>query len=349
MTIRTIDTKRENIRRVEWALKGRVVLGGVNNVVGEEGSGKTTAVSYFVAGWTKGRLDGDLKGHPCNVRIVGAEDDYNKTWVPKLYGTDANLDRVKLWERDDLRSLDIREDIDEMEKKCVRERVKIVVFDAFVDNLAGDTDSNHQRQVRRDMTPLRILAGKLNIAVLVCLHTNKRGTTFRQIMQGSTAFNQVSRSSLWVTRFPEGEENERVILVGKSNYAVTGNPMEFKILPVEIDTDDGPMEVSRALFNGKQSEVQMDEVIASLSERAPAKKAGLDKLVKDLLSEGPRLAREVTDECMSQGYGYRSVLRARDRLGIEVQRTKTVPPEVWWHWVEDDRGVDSAFTLRAHT
>jgi hypothetical protein len=342
MSIRTIASKEENIQRVKFALAGRVVIGSVNSIVGEEGSGKTTFVAYLAARWSRGVLKGDLYRHPCNVRVIGAEDNYNRKWLPSLVAGGARLSRVKLWEREDLQALDIREDVEELRDKCMKERVKVLIFDAVVDNLGSLTDSNHSRQVRRDLAPLRVLANELDLVILVCLHTNKRGSNFRQIAQGSTAFNQVSRSSLWLTRVPDGEENERVLFVGKSNYAQVGNPLEFSIVTAEIDTHSGPMDVATIHLNGKKSGIQMDEVIAHLNQKAEgdggsvAKRERLDQLISDLLADGPRLSREVQEECMKDGHKYRTILRARDRLKVQVEYSKSSPPEVWWRLGEEE-------------
>jgi AAA domain len=338
MSLREVDSVADNIELVEFAAQDRIVLGAVNILTGEEGSGKTTLMSYLAAQWSRGKVKGSLYGKPCNVRIVGAEDSFNRVWLPKLVAADANLSKVKLIERDDLRTLDIREDFVDLAKMCKRKRVKVLVFDAFIDNLGPDTDSNHGRQVRRDMTPLRVVAEKLNIAIIVCLHTNKRGTTFRQIMQGSSAFNQVTRSTLWLTRVPDGEDNERVIMTGKANYAPTGNPWEFKILSAEVEARVGLVRTTRALFNGRVSDITLEDCLkatAGANENGHAterkNKSAAARLIRDLLADGKsHKSSDIVAACEEEGFKYRTILRARDDLAVLVSHTKTSPPTVLW-------------------
>jgi len=334
--IKTVATDWNKIRRVDWAWQDRVPLDMLTTVVGRGGAGKSSLLGLMIAMWSRGGVQGSMHGDPCNSRIIGAEDDFNIKWAPLLRACGADRKRVKLWESDSLGPILIQENADEVEKLIRQQRVRIVVFDAVLNNMGTTTDTHHARQVRMDLSPLQTIAIKTHCAIIICIHTNKRGNNIDQIMQGSTAFRDASRSVLWVTKPRPDCIEERVIFTGKANFAPEGNPLEFRMSRVKIPSPDGPIPVWRPYLEDDESELEMEDVFALMNfngngvKRSTKRDSCVD-LIRQLLSDGKKHPSvKVVDACKARGFSYRVVLRARDALPVQRTRTHEVPSmEVW--------------------
>src|SRR5262249_47639768 len=59
---------------VRWAWAGRMPLGTLTVIAGDPGLGKSTLTMDLAAGWSRGKVEGALKGCPVSVVIASAED-----------------------------------------------------------------------------------------------------------------------------------------------------------------------------------------------------------------------------------------------------------------------------------
>jgi hypothetical protein len=223
----------DNAKPVEFAWRQRVAIGKVNLLIGNEGVGKGAVVSYLTARWTKGELDGSLRGEPVGVLIVGDEDALDDTWTPRLHAAAADFSKV-FFPPEDAVELDvtIEDGIETLRHWIALHGVKVVVFDALLDNL-GVSDDFKPREVRAALRPLRRLAGELDVAAVGSLHPRKgRTVSFRDLISGSHQFNAVSRSSLLLAQHPDDPndiERRRVLLRGKGNLSLAPMPLEFRL------------------------------------------------------------------------------------------------------------------------
>ncbi|TXP83596.1 AAA family ATPase, partial [Escherichia coli] len=78
----------------DWAWQGVIPLGTMTGIAGTAGIGKSTVVSWLTAAFTKGALDGDLKGEPATVLLAAGEDDTARQLKPRLQVAGADLSRV---------------------------------------------------------------------------------------------------------------------------------------------------------------------------------------------------------------------------------------------------------------
>jgi AAA domain len=211
-----------------WAWQGRLVLGYLNLLVGNEGVGKGATFSWLTGRLTHGELPGDYRGKPVGVGIIGDEDSFDQVWTPRLHAAGADLALVKLIERPDSGFVNLKEDRDELAEKVKEHGLGFLYLDALLDNLGVGVDDWRNKQVRDALQPARALARELDIAVLGCLHPNKRADSFRQLVSGASAFNAVSRSSLLLAEHPE-DADRRVIVRGKGNLSATPTAIEFTL------------------------------------------------------------------------------------------------------------------------
>jgi hypothetical protein len=64
-------------RRIRWLWGGRVPLRALVVMAGEGGLGKSTLTGgWMAAAVTRGTLEGEMFGHPADVLVASAEDDW---------------------------------------------------------------------------------------------------------------------------------------------------------------------------------------------------------------------------------------------------------------------------------
>lgn len=108
---------------------------------------------------------------------------------------------------------------------------------AFLD--AG-LKSNNEEDVRRFFAPLRAMAERLRMVVIVLAHLNKDTTrSSGQRIMGGAAWRNVPRQVLLVGP-PPGEDpretGERLVAVEKNNYGMFGTPaVAFRLAPAPGD------------------------------------------------------------------------------------------------------------------
>jgi hypothetical protein len=143
-------------------------------LVGEEGIGKGTLTSWLIAEATKGGLDGDLKGQPIRVLIVGDEDAFEPIQGAKHLEVAAPEDPSP-------RRLSAT-GYGRADRPHSRRRQGAAIY--------------NPKHVREKLKPIRRIAAACDVAVLGLLHPIKgKAVSFRDLMAGSHQFNAVSRSS----------------------------------------------------------------------------------------------------------------------------------------------------------
>ncbi len=144
----------------------------------------------------------------------------------------------------------------------------------------------------------------------------ERGSTFRELVSGSTAFNAVSRSSLVLAMHPDDGER-RVLVRGKGNLARTPQAVEFDIADHQFEANGYEFKVPLAVAFGT-SDFSVDDLL----DQSPPPPAGqarttARKLIAARLADGEwHHAGAIIEECAQVGvHG-----RAADDLGVERER-----------------------------
>lgn len=332
------------VKPIEWAWHNRIVKDSLNLILGKEGIGKGTLMAYLLSRWTLGKVEGSMLAHPCNVAIVGNEDSYERVWTPRVMAAQGNTDRIFDIKWKDFRQIDIHRDISSLGRMVHRYDIKVLYFDAFLDNLSGEVSAADPKQVGDALAPLRVLSDELGVTSIATLHPNKRGSTFRELQQMSAKFTGVSRSSLLLAEHPDDPEY-RVVALGKGNY-VSNSEVEsrqFRILSENIRVKRELIRTSR-VGGLEYSPLGIMELIeAAGSGRRGAGAGGRDtkldeieKILKTVLSSGKgkgewHPAREAYDACEEHGYDVRRTIRkARERLKVEIMKEDEMGGS--WYW-----------------
>jgi hypothetical protein len=332
---RTADIARA--QPVEWAWTHRIALEYLTLLIGEEGIGKGTLTPWIIARLTRGKLPGDLYGEKCTVAVVADEDDFDRVWTPRLYAAKADLRRVEILEPPDDGYITLS---DSRLTAAVEDTgAKLVYLDSLVDNLGPDVNDWNGKQLRGALRPAKRLAKDLGIAVLATLHTNKGGSTARDLTPGSHQYGAVARGSIFL--FQDPDEPGRTLLVHeKSNHAKRPNALTFQIDTYQFRKNGREFQGPLAVDMRDGGELSASEVIAAVAEQRkaeqnPTKTAALETLLRELLpNDGAwHLATPLMKACVEAGHAERNVTRARNKLGImHRRRPGVVPAPTEWRW-----------------
>ena len=316
-----------------WAWDGRIVLGYLNLILGNEGIGKGVLIVWMIARLTHGELPGDYEGKPTSVGIIGDEDSFDSVWTPRLHAAGADLDRVKQIEQVDGGFVNLKDDRKKLAAAITEHDLGLLFLDALLDNLGVGVDDWKQKSVRDALQPARALARSLDIAVLGSLHPNKRADTFRQLVAGTVAFNAVSRSSLLLAEHPE-DELRRVLVRGKGNLSKIPPAVEFRIKSHKFSANKHRFDVPLAC-DFDESSLRVDDLLGDpkgVEEHSKVKDAC--EIIETLLPHDGEWheAKPIFDACKKQKIDERTVKRAKLKLFLEHSRTETFPAAALWRW-----------------
>jgi hypothetical protein len=156
-------------------------------------------------------------------------------------------------------------------------------------------------------------------------------------MSGSTAFNEVSRSSLLLALHPE-DMDRRVLVRGKGNLCPEPSAFEFYLKEVKLETPNGdvvkPVAVDTSSIATtdltKDDLIGDDKTLESMSKIDEAK-ALLPKLLPNdgQWHEAKPLLTQAKDEYMLDR---RLMWRAAKVVGIMHRREESFQPKVLWKW-----------------
>lgn len=283
-------------RAINWAWRQRIPIGKPALNVGNEGVGKGAVTAYLCARWSRGELDGDLKGTPAHVIVVGDEDAVNDTWTPRLHLAGADFAHVHFQIEAD-GDIDLTEpaDVEHLRALIRLAGARVVVFDALLDHIGGPgVDEMKPKAVRGALRPLRRLAAEEDVAVVGTMHPRKgRVVSFRDLIANSHQFNAVSRSSLLLAPHPDDPEL-RVLAWGKGNHAGLVPTLEFRIEPVTFELPSGRQTTDVRAVDWQETVISIEDAIRSSGGAPrPVQQEARRDAVFDALTGEPQTVRAI--------------------------------------------------------
>ncbi len=326
LTPRAADPSR--VRPFQWAWQHRLLVGYLNLLIGDEGAGKGTFLSWLIAQFTHGALPGDYRGKPAKVLIVGDEDGFDNVWTPRLLAAGADLELVLDLPAGDNGDIVLSRDDDALRTVIVEHQIDVVVFDQFLDNLGDGVDDWRGKQVRDAVKPARRLAADLDKVLIGALHTNKnRSGSLRDRVSGTQQFNALSRSSLFITHHPE-EDGRHVMVRGKGNYSKAPRSFEFSIESQTVEVNGYRIEVG-ALHHITEGDLSIDDVLGQPAKELTKAEQGR-RIIKEELSDGEwHPAAEVLAALAEAGVGNREARRIATDL-VERKKSAGFPAHALW-------------------
>lgn len=307
-----IDTVQEE--EPEWLVSGYVPKYQITSMVGDGGSGKTTAWCKLVADISSGNrpfLLGqpgglDLKEYdPQKVLFFSAEDSYKYVLRRKLRLSGANLKNIKTMDVSDERFKRIKFNDPFLEQLMVTHRPALIVFDPIQAFIPENIKMGERNAMRSCTEPLIGYGEKYGCTFLLIVHTNKMANVWgRKRMADSSDLWDISRSVLML-----GETSEpgiRYISQEKSNNGPLRSTVLFSI-------DGGTAE-----YKGLSDKKDKDFVAAASQavKQAPAREEAKE-FILDFLKDGEKPVADLDEMASVMGISRNTLGRAKTELKQE--------------------------------
>jgi len=326
---------------VQWLWRDRLPAGMVAVLDGPPGIGKSTVVADIAAHISTGRpLPGETgPREPANVLLVGCEDSAAHTVRPRLDAAGADVRRVHLLEEIDGRMIKLPDDVGRLEEIVREKGASLVVIDPLSAYI-GQVDLHRDNEVRAALAPLAGLAQRTNAVVLLVRHLRKSGGTDaigRGL--GSIAISAVARTVMILLKDPD---DSAAMVLAWPKLSVGASPSSLRWSRTIIDGRP------RVVW-GTECPLSADDILARHDERhsgagGAGEATAVDSAVEWLMTllEGPGFlpVEEIEQRAEADGMGWRTVERAKARLGIRARRVGT-PGEGgggYWVWAAPDLG-----------
>ena len=218
----------------EWAWYPYYPKGDYCVKMAAGGTGKTIQCCLEAAHISAGRIfPGEIIARkPENVLFISAEDR-GELLKRRLEACGADLDRVFILDCMDSEGMSFAEDGYDVFLKTIQQyHPGIVYIDPWHAFLGADVDINRVNATRPVFQRLANLAKICNCALVLISHVNKRaqGENANNAATGSTDFINAARSAVQIIFSDEpGEEDVRIMVHTKTNYAAAGRSIKYRI------------------------------------------------------------------------------------------------------------------------
>ena len=319
--------------RMRWLWHGRIGLGKLTMIEGPPGVGKSSVMLDIAARVSQGRdmPDGSPGlSAPADVLIAAAtEDGTADTIVPRLMAADADLSRVHEMTGVTLadgtkRPMDLN-DLSALAEAIRRHEIRYVLADAFMALIPANVNAGRDPAMRRVMTPLAELADECGVAIILNRHHRKAPGTAIDKGGESVAIGAVARSVLVCGPDPSDDTGKRMVLaVVKNNLVASGDrpSWAYELRSVDVDFHDGekPANLGAVEWIGASSATaeQVSRGPGDSDLQTSANECG--EMVRSLLADGPRPAREVQAACRDEGFSPKQIRGARERMKLKYTR-----------------------------
>jgi DNA polymerase I-like protein with 3'-5' exonuclease and polymerase domains len=313
---------------VEWLWERRIPLGKITVLDGDPGLGKSVLTTDLAARVTTGRAMpyGFQKRQPAGVVILSAEDGAGDTIRPRFDAAGGDPTKVVLLGTEE--TLGIPEDLGTIERAIKQVDAKLAIVDPIMAFLGEDVNPNSDKEVRRALTPVKQLAERLGVAVLIVRHLNKTpGGNHLYRGGGSIGIIGAARVGLLVGPHPDDEEL-RVLAAQKSNLGPPPESLKYRIETAENDSArvkyEGTVEMKpQDLLKGPQDE----------EERSAADEAR--DFLRSVLGGGVRKeSNSVKAEARSLGISETTLNRVKRSIGVKSVKLG----ETWFMSLPADDG-----------
>lgn len=324
-------------RQVDWLWPERIAHANVGVVAGDGGVGKSTLVQAIAAAITRGMaLPGGVPGIPRNVVILSAEEDTSAVVRPRVRLMGADLTRITVLDIDG-EPLTLPSGLDRLEARCREDDAGLLIVDTGPAFLDAGLKSNSEEDIRRFLAPLRAMAERLRMVVIVLVHLNKdSGRAAGHRIMGGAAWRNAPRQVLMVGG-PPGEDpretSERLVVVEKNNLGVYPPAVSFRLLPAPDDPSRAVVSWGQEIQGITAADIVGDP--RSGEERSELEAAAEFLLVE--LGEGARPVKELESAAKDAGLAWATVKRAKDR--VKAQSRKSTFGGGWEWWIEDSTKV----------
>lgn len=323
------------LRRVVYHWAGRMPMGAVTLMPGEEGIGKTTVGIRIMADTTRGLLEGEHQGTPRDVVVLATEDGLEDVVVPRLREAGADLSRVHIVRArygldGEPHEVIIPRDLTPLGSLVAQHNVALLWVDSLVTTLPDDLKTISYKDTAKVLRALGSWAEEHRIAVAAPWHLNKAsGSDTAVRIMDSRAFRTAVRSMLLVVTDPDAPEGETagIVALDKANAGTLNVPgLRYRIRSApyvvdEVDEDTGEVVQVPATcgvadwtgtVDGDARQVARD-ALAPHIEKVGGPREWLRNYLTD---EGEANRAEVIKAAQEDGFSLDAIKRAARALGV---------------------------------
>lgn len=204
--------------RIIWLWHEKIPYGKLTLFAGNPDNGKSLASTDIAARITIGKAcpeEQNQEDHtPGEVLMMIGEDDLKDTAVPRLMVAGADMKRVHFLlsarpVKEEDREVRLDMDIPAIERKLQQHPdIRLIIIDP-ISNYLGEVNMMAEQEVRTILIPLKRMAERYNVAVVLVMHLNKKNDLDAiSRVGGAMAFIGVARCSWLFARDPKEEPAE---------------------------------------------------------------------------------------------------------------------------------------------
>ena len=352
-TVELIDASTVEPERVTWLWPGWLAAGKLHIVAGPPGVGKTTVAMNLSAIVTRGGTWPDGTTAPLGrVLIWSGEDGIADTLVPRLLANGADRTRVHFvgdLSGPERRPFDPAVDMPLLRATVARlpEPPTLLIVDPIVSAVAGDSHKN--AETRRALQPIVDFAKEAGCAVLGISHFSKgtRGQDPVERVTGSIAFGALARVVLAAAKLTEDHPQApgRLLARAKSNLGLDEGGFVYDLVQTPLP-GGSLIEGSAVHWKGPIAGTARDLLAQADTVTDPEERTERDEAadwLREVMVDGDKEARSLKKLATDAGHNWRTVERARKRVGVVIERIG-FPAVVIWR-----RPATTATTSNHHT
>jgi RecA-family ATPase len=317
--------------RVKWLWPGYLPAGKVVLLDGDPGLGKSTITLDLTARLTTASPlpDGHKPDGPVCVLLLSAEDGAADTIVPRLTVAGADLRKVTIVdhvadEAGGPRPVELPGDAALVERWLASYLYTdddaaapvfpgLVIVDPLMAYLGGEVNAHRDQDVRRAIYPLKLLAERTGVAVLVVRHLNKMaGANPLYRGGGSIGIIGAARAGLLVGVDPD-DEHRRILAVSKSNLAAKAPSLAYKLVGEDL------YGTAKVVWQGA-SEHTAEDLLGRPVERPAPKQDEAEVFLRQQLATEARPVAWLQKLAKDKGISWTTVKRAKEALEVIVER-----------------------------
>lgn len=338
------------IGRVAYTWAGRIPIGAMTLMPGEEGIGKTTLGIRLISDLTRGLLAGEHCGTPRDVLVVATEDGLADVFTPRLREAGAGLTRVHFVKAriaidGSSREVIVPRDLDVLGLAVRKYAAAVVWIDSLVTTLPDEMKSISYKDTAKVLRALGTWAETERISVAAPWHLNKSSGSDTAIrIMDSRAFRTAVRAMLLIVADPDAAEGstQGIVALDKANAGTLSVPaLRYRIrsapyIVSEVDEDTGEIrEIATSCGVADWlGEVEGDgrEIARSLlMPRIEQENSPVAWLREYLTAAGDTARQDVIAAALEAGFSKGAMERAAARLGVRSvqqsgQQTETGRP-----------------------
>lgn len=328
---------------IQWFWRDRIPAGSICLLMGMPNQGKSTLTCDIIARVTNGTgwpIGEDRKMPSGNVAILTGEESIEQVVAPRCKAAGADLSKVhaisgvrRVAEDETAAGFDIGLDVARLDALARSiGGLALVVVDPLDSYLGGGMDVNRGNVVREAMRPLRDWADKSGTTVVIVHHLNKsQSTNATDRVSGARSFAAMPRSIWMIAQDRDAGPgvNRSILAPLKWNLSPTKPPAtSYEIIPSQ---DDPAIPV--IAWMGDSIDADADSLLRRDSDDSePSAREEAIEFLRETLSHGPKLARDVKREARDLGIAEATLNRSKEAAGVKVKQMRDSHRIVGWAW-----------------